>query len=70
MSDEKKISVENQPTEVPERVKGLLLESGNCAQTSFSVLSEVHNLPPLIICFKPHGKPVLRFHLRFVLYSL
>jgi C_GCAxxG_C_C family probable redox protein len=31
-------------TEIQQRVKDLLLESGNCAQTSFAILNEVHDL--------------------------
>ena len=29
---------------ISQKVKDLLMESGNCAQTSFAILSEIHNL--------------------------
>lgn len=35
---------ESEPSSISQRAKNLLLESGNCAQTSFSILNEVHDL--------------------------
>lgn len=37
-------SGEIQQSEISQRVKDLLLESGNCAQTSFAILCEEHDL--------------------------
>ncbi len=37
-------SDENQPPSLSQRAKDLLLESGNCAQTSFAILNEEYGL--------------------------
>ena len=37
-------SEKKQQTEIAQRAKDLLMESGNCAQTSFAILSEEHDL--------------------------
>jgi C_GCAxxG_C_C family probable redox protein len=42
--DEDEKTIDEMPTVMLDRAKDLLLESGNCAQTSFAILNEEHNL--------------------------
>jgi hypothetical protein len=40
--DEDEKTIDEMPTVMLDRAKDLLLESGNCAQTSFAILNEEH----------------------------
>jgi len=43
-NDQEGMSKDNIQSRISERAKDLLLESGNCAQTSFAILNEEYNL--------------------------